>query len=218
MPLVDQRVLASGWRETNQIKVINSFRFSCASPQSASQAKFVLPNGWAVRFKVANCENSLCIWPACLWRPNTGRGVRACQFPAGTCGVGAQDRTVQFIRPAELSRFRRPERAADRACSEFQPDVIFCVLMHYEVWFETLDLDPEKSPAMIVNWGTDNSWKFRQFSRFLCDHVDLHVTTDSGALSMPRRAWGSRTCSARNGLRHRRSLAEPLPRPRVPTT
>ena len=38
---------------------------------------------------------------------------------------------------------------------EFQPDVIFCVLMHYEVWFETLDLVRKKSPAAIVNWGTD---------------------------------------------------------------
>jgi spore maturation protein CgeB len=64
----------------------------------------------------------------------------------------------------------------------FQPDVIFCVLMHYEVWFETLDLIRGKSPAAVVNWGTDDSWKFRQFSRFLCGHVDLHVTTDATVL------------------------------------
>jgi spore maturation protein CgeB len=65
----------------------------------------------------------------------------------------------------------------------FRPDIVFSVLMHYEVWFETLDLIRSRSPAAVVNWGTDDSWKFRQFSRFLCGHVDLHVTTDAGALA-----------------------------------
>jgi spore maturation protein CgeB len=65
------------------------------------------------------------------------------------------------------------ERVASR-----RPDVIFCVLMHYEIWFETLDLIRNQSPALVVNWGTDDSWKFRQASRFFAEHVDLHVTTD----------------------------------------
>jgi len=60
----------------------------------------------------------------------------------------------------------------------FRPDVIFCVLMHYEIWFETLDLIRSHGPAVIVNWGTDDSWKFAQASRFYAGHVDLHVTTD----------------------------------------
>ncbi len=64
---------------------------------------------------------------------------------------------------------------------EFRPDIIFCVLMHYEVWSETLDLIRANSPALIVNWGTDDSWKFFQASRFFARHVDLHVTTDLAA-------------------------------------
>ena len=40
---------------------------------------------------------------------------------------------------------------------EFRPDVLFCVLMHYEVWFETLDLIRANSPVLVVNWGTDDS-------------------------------------------------------------
>lgn len=64
---------------------------------------------------------------------------------------------------------------------EFQPDVIFCVLMHYEIWFETLDLVRAKTPAVLINWGTDDSWKFSQASRYFARHVDLHVTTSSAA-------------------------------------
>src|SRR3984885_14285027 len=61
--------------------------------------------------------------------------------------------------------------------ANWRPDVIFCVLMHYEIWFETLDLIRAQSPALIVNWGTDDSWKFTEASRFFAQHVDLHVTT-----------------------------------------
>lgn len=63
----------------------------------------------------------------------------------------------------------------------FRPDVIFCVLMHYEIWIETLDLIRINTPAAIVNWGTDDSWKFTQASRFFAAHVDLHVTTSPAA-------------------------------------
>jgi spore maturation protein CgeB len=61
---------------------------------------------------------------------------------------------------------------------DFRPDVIFCVLMHYEIWMETLDLIRIRSPTLVINWGTDDSWKFMQASRFFTEHVDLHVTTD----------------------------------------
>jgi spore maturation protein CgeB len=62
--------------------------------------------------------------------------------------------------------------------ASWRPDVIFCVLMQYEIWFETLDLIRARSPALLINWGTDDSWKFVQASRFFAAHVDLHVTTD----------------------------------------
>lgn len=69
---------------------------------------------------------------------------------------------------------------------EFRPDVMFCVLMHYEIWFETLDLIRRNSPVLVVNWGTDDSWKFDQASRFFAEHVDLHVTTDFVAFENAR--------------------------------
>lgn len=67
-----------------------------------------------------------------------------------------------------------------RKVTSFQPDVIFTVLMLYEVWLETLDLIRAHTPARIVNWGTDDSWKFMQATRYFAKHVDLHVTTDAG--------------------------------------
>lgn len=70
----------------------------------------------------------------------------------------------------------------DRATA-FKPDLLFTVLMHYEIWLETLDLIRAKTPARIVNWGTDDSWKFPQASRYFVQHVDRHVTTDAATLA-----------------------------------
>lgn len=67
-----------------------------------------------------------------------------------------------------------------------RPDILFCVLMHYEVWSETLDLIRSTTPAAVINWGTDDSWKFRPFSRFIAPHCDLYATTDAAAFRAAR--------------------------------
>ena len=68
-----------------------------------------------------------------------------------------------------------------------KPDVIFCVLMHYELWMETLDIARKISGAAVVNWATDDSWKYRQFSRLIAPHFDLYATTYATALKRARR-------------------------------
>ena len=87
--------------------------------------------------------------------------------------------------------------------------MIFSVLMAYEIWFETLDLIRSQSPVVVVNWGTDDSWKFAQASRFFARHVDLHVTTDrSSAEAAPSQGlqnvflsqWATPAATARQPL------------------
>lgn len=92
----------------------------------------------------------------------------------------------------------------------FRPDVIFCVMMHYEIWFDTLDLIRANSPALIVNWGTDDSWKFTQASRFFAGHVDLHVTTDSTAAATAQ-ALGLRNVFLSQWAASETALGEPFP-------
>jgi spore maturation protein CgeB len=65
---------------------------------------------------------------------------------------------------------------------KMQPDLIFCVLMGYEVWLETLDLIRKHSHAILLNWSTDDSWKFGQFSRLVASRFDIYATTDSKAV------------------------------------
>jgi spore maturation protein CgeB len=63
-----------------------------------------------------------------------------------------------------------------------KPDVILFVLLGYEVWLETLQLIREGSDAILMNWSTDDSWKYEQFSRFIAPAFDLYVTTYPDAI------------------------------------
>jgi spore maturation protein CgeB len=63
------------------------------------------------------------------------------------------------------------------AVEENKPDLIFCVLMGYELWTETLEMVRTATNAAIVNWATDDSWKYDQFSRFVAPCFHLYATT-----------------------------------------
>lgn len=63
------------------------------------------------------------------------------------------------------------------AVEEFQPDLILVVQMNYEIWIETLDLIRAHTEAVTVSWATDDSWKYRQVSRFIARSYDMMATT-----------------------------------------
>lgn len=68
-----------------------------------------------------------------------------------------------------------------------KPHVIFCVLMSYEIWLETLEIIRTSSNAALVHWATDDSWKYEQFSRFMSPVFDVYVTTYPAALAKAKR-------------------------------
>jgi spore maturation protein CgeB len=68
-----------------------------------------------------------------------------------------------------------------------QPDVIFSVLTHYEIWLETWCLLRDSGIAATVNWATDDSWKYNQFSRFLAPAFHAFATTYPSAYAMYHR-------------------------------
>lgn len=142
--------------------------------------------------------------------PARGEGYECANFLPAFAALGHQaelfdsfDRD-QYRDFAELN-FRLTERI-----QAFQPDVIFCVLMGYEVWLETLDLMRSRTPAAVVHWGTDDSWKFRQFTRFLTEHVDLHVTTHA-PIMRDAAIYGIKNIFVSQWAAASSRLAEPLP-------
>lgn len=72
--------------------------------------------------------------------------------------------------------FSHLNHALLKRVEEMSPDVVFCVLMHYEVWIETIRVI-RNSGVWVVNWSTDDSWKYPMFSKLIGSEFDLFVTT-----------------------------------------
>ncbi|MFP4031375.1 MAG: glycosyltransferase [Desulfococcaceae bacterium] len=60
---------------------------------------------------------------------------------------------------------------------EDRPDVLLTVQLQYEIWIETLLAIRALGHAAAVCWTTDDSWKFREVSRFIGPAYDAMTTT-----------------------------------------
>ncbi len=91
-----------------------------------------------------------------------------------------------------------------------KPDIILCVLLGYEIWLETLQLVREGTNAIIINWSTDDSWKYEQFSRFIAPAFHLYATTYPDAIAKSKRD-GHDNFVLTQWAANAENLAEPLP-------
>ena len=91
-----------------------------------------------------------------------------------------------------------------------QPDMIVCVLLGYEVWIETLQLIKEISDTILMNWSTDDSWKYDQFSRFILPYFDLYATTYPQAMKKAKCAGYQHVILTQWGA-NAENLQEPIP-------
>lgn len=90
-----------------------------------------------------------------------------------------------------------------------QPDFIFCVLLGYELWLETLEIARD-SGFPIVNWATDDSWKYKQFSRLVAPAFDVYATTYANAFYQAKKD-GHKNFLLTQWAANPTELSEPLP-------
>lgn len=90
------------------------------------------------------------------------------------------------------------------------PDIILTVLLMYEVWLETLELIRSGSKAILINWSTDDSWKYEQFSKFIAKHFHIYATTYPEAVAKSRRD-GHQNFILTQWAANSESLATPTP-------
>lgn len=91
-----------------------------------------------------------------------------------------------------------------------KPDIILCVLLGYEVWLETLKLILNNTNAILINWSTDDSWKYEQFSRHISPLFHLYATTYPDAINKAKRD-GFHNFFLTQWAASSVSLQEPLP-------
>lgn len=63
-----------------------------------------------------------------------------------------------------------------------EPDIAIFVPILYEIWLETLDIISKYTNLKTICWCADDSWKYRQVSRFIGGSYHLMVTTYANVL------------------------------------
>jgi len=114
--------------------------------------------------------------------PDRGLGYEYSNFIPALKNFGHEVLFFESLNKSCYQDYADMNRQLLQAVESEQPDIIFCVLMTYEIWLETLQLIRDGSDAALIHWATDDSWKYEQFSRFVAPAFDLYATTYASAL------------------------------------
>jgi spore maturation protein CgeB len=142
--------------------------------------------------------------------PGRGEGYEFANFLPALADLGHEVQLFESFDRVAYRDFADLNRQFLARIEVLQPDLVLAVLMHYELWTETLDLVRSRCRALVVNWGTDDSWKYQQFARLVAPHVDLWLTTSDDALAQAARD-GLRNVVLTQWAANARAFAEPLP-------
>jgi spore maturation protein CgeB len=119
--------------------------------------------------------------------PERGQGYEYVNFIPALQALGCQVEFFDSLDRTHHQDFGELNGALLQTVRRIDPDIIFFVLMHFEIWTETLDFLRSRTRAVLINWATDDSWKYRPFSRHLAPHFDIHATTSGAAAQAARR-------------------------------
>ncbi len=117
--------------------------------------------------------------------PVRGEGVEYSQFLPALRALGHETFFFESFSRRGYHNFAALNGALLKQVEELRPDVVLTVLMMAEVWMESIAL-MRRAGCKVVNWSTDDSWKYRQFSRLIAKEFDLYATTCPAAAAWYR--------------------------------
>lgn len=109
--------------------------------------------------------------------PSRGEGYEYANFIPALQRLGHDVLFQEIWNRQEYRDFTELNAALLRVVEQERPDVIFAVLMHYEIWLETWKILQDAGIAATINWATDDSWKYAQFSRLVAPAFHAFTTT-----------------------------------------
>ena len=117
--------------------------------------------------------------------PARGEGVEYSQFLPALRALGHETFFFESFSRMGYHDFAALNGALLKQVEALRPDVVLTVLMMAEVWMESIAL-MRRAGCRVVNWSTDDSWKYRQFSRLIAKEFDLYATTCPAAAAWYR--------------------------------
>ncbi len=118
--------------------------------------------------------------------PRRGEGYEYVNFLPALRRLGHEVSFFDSLARGSYNDFAGLNRALLKQVEATSPDVVFCVLMQYEVWVETIRLI-RASGSLLINWATDDSWKYTMSSKLIGAEFDLYATTYPDGVALYRR-------------------------------
>lgn len=109
--------------------------------------------------------------------PNRGEGYEYSNFVPTLRRLGHEVLFLESRNRTCHRNFRELNEALLDKVEQNRPDVVFTVLTHYEIWLETWEILRDAGIAATVNWTTDDSWRYDQFSRLVAPAFHAFTTT-----------------------------------------
>ena len=141
--------------------------------------------------------------------PARGEGYEYVNFLPALRMLGHKVSFFDALARGPYPDFASLNRALLQKVEETSPDVVLCVLMQYEVWIETIRLIRD-SGTVVINWATDDSWKYTMFSKLIGSEFDLYATTYSDVVALYHRDGIGSVCLSQWAA-NAEALVPPLP-------
>lgn len=110
-------------------------------------------------------------------RPDRGQGLDYPGFAPALRQLGHEVLFLESWNRTCYSGFRELNEALLRTVERHRPDVVLAVLIHYEIWLDCWEILRDSGLTATVNWTTDDSWKYDQFSRLVAPAFHAFTTT-----------------------------------------
>ncbi|AFY32515.1 glycosyltransferase [Calothrix sp. PCC 7507] len=78
---------------------------------------------------------------------------------------------------SSYSSYAELNQALLQTVERVQPHVILTVQLYYEIWWETLKIIQARRDVATISWTTDDSWKYKEVSRFIGTAYHAMTTT-----------------------------------------
>jgi spore maturation protein CgeB len=139
-----------------------------------------------------------------------GEGIEYTSFIPALRNLGHEVRHFESWDRGCYADFSELNRRLLDEVEAFRPDVMLTVQMEYEIWLETLDAIRARGDVATVSWAADDSWKYREVSRFIGPAYHAMTTTYDYVLQRYR-ADGIRHVLLTQWAASSSRLEEPLP-------
>ncbi len=106
-----------------------------------------------------------------------GQGVEYAAFIPALKRLGHEVSHFESHDRAKYPSFSHLNLALLAEVDRLRPHVLLAVQMNYEIWTETLAVLRARGDVATVCWTTDDSWKYRECSRFLAAYYHGMTTT-----------------------------------------